>query len=35
MLGNNTGLQIFAGIDNITDTNYTNHLSTNRGKYKY
>ena len=31
MLGNNTGLQIFAGIDNITDTNYTNHLSTNRG----
>lgn len=26
-----TGLQIFAGIDNITDTRYTNHLSTNRG----
>ncbi len=26
-----TGLQIFAGIDNITNTSYTNHLSTNRG----
>lgn len=26
-----TGLQFFAGIDNITDTRYTNHLSTNRG----
>jgi len=26
-----TGLQIFAGIDNITDKSYTNHLSTNRG----
>jgi outer membrane receptor protein involved in Fe transport len=24
-------LQIFAGIDNITDNTYTNHLSTNRG----
>jgi len=26
-----TGLQVFAGIDNITDATYTNHLSTNRG----
>jgi hemoglobin/transferrin/lactoferrin receptor protein len=26
-----TGLQIFAGIDNIMDKSYTNHLSTNRG----
>lgn len=26
-----TGLQIFAGIDNITNTSYANHLSTNRG----
>lgn len=26
-----TGLQLFAGIDNIADTRYTNHLSTNRG----
>ncbi len=26
-----TGLQLFAGIDNITDAKYTNHLSTNRG----
>lgn len=26
-----TRLQLFAGIDNITDTRYTNHLSTNRG----
>jgi len=26
-----TGLQVFAGIDNITDKSYTNHLSTNRG----
>ncbi|MFA5768178.1 MAG: TonB-dependent receptor [Bacteroidales bacterium] len=25
------GLQIFAGIDNITNNRYTNHLSTNRG----
>lgn len=24
-------LQVFAGIDNITDRSYTNHLSTNRG----
>ncbi|MCE5346694.1 MAG: TonB-dependent receptor [Bacteroidales bacterium] len=24
-------MQIFAGIDNITDRSYTNHLSTNRG----
>lgn len=24
-------LQIFAGIDNITDKSYTNHLATNRG----
>ncbi len=24
-------LQIFMGIDNLTDTSYTNHLSTNRG----
>ena len=24
-------LQVFAGIDNITDNTYTNHLSTNRG----
>ena len=30
MLGK-TVLQIFAGIDNITDETYTNHLSTNRG----
>jgi hemoglobin/transferrin/lactoferrin receptor protein len=27
----NTKLQIFAGIDNITDRSYTSHLSTNRG----
>ena len=26
-----TGLQVFAGIDNILDKKYTNHLSTNRG----
>ncbi|HBE40180.1 MAG TPA: hypothetical protein DDW27_03085 [Bacteroidales bacterium] len=26
-----TGLQIFAGIDNIMDNSYTSHLSTNRG----
>lgn len=26
-----TGLQLFAGIDNILDKSYTNHLSTNRG----
>ncbi len=26
-----TRLRIFAGIDNITDRSYTNHLSTNRG----
>ncbi len=26
------GVQVFAGIDNITDTSYTNHLSTNRGR---
>jgi len=26
-----TKLQIFAGIDNITDRSYTNHLATNRG----
>jgi hemoglobin/transferrin/lactoferrin receptor protein len=26
-----TKLQIFAGIDNITNRSYTNHLSTNRG----
>jgi len=25
------GMQIFAGIDNITNTRYTNHLATNRG----
>lgn len=25
------GFQLFAGIDNITNTAYTNHLSTNRG----
>jgi len=25
------GLQLFAGIDNITNNRYTNHLSTNRG----
>ncbi|MFA6826576.1 MAG: hypothetical protein WCR43_05985, partial [Bacteroidales bacterium] len=24
-------LQLFAGIDNITNNRYTNHLSTNRG----
>lgn len=27
----NTRLQVFAGIDNITDRSYTSHLSTNRG----
>ncbi len=26
-----TKIQIFAGIDNITDRSYTNHLATNRG----
>ncbi len=26
-----TRLQVFAGIDNLTDQSYTNHLSTNRG----
>lgn len=26
-----TRLQVFLGIDNITNTSYTNHLSTNRG----
>ncbi len=26
-----TRLQVFAGIDNITDRSYTSHLSTNRG----
>ncbi len=26
------GLQVFAGIDNLTDNSYTNHLSTNRGE---
>jgi hemoglobin/transferrin/lactoferrin receptor protein len=26
-----TGLQLIAGIDNITNKSYTNHLSTNRG----
>jgi hemoglobin/transferrin/lactoferrin receptor protein len=26
-----TDLQVFTGIDNITDASYTNHLSTNRG----
>jgi len=26
-----TRIQIFAGIDNITDRKYTNHLATNRG----
>jgi hemoglobin/transferrin/lactoferrin receptor protein len=26
-----TRIQLFAGIDNITNTRYTNHLSTNRG----
>ena len=30
-LGKACGLQLFAGIDNITNTEYTNHLSTNRG----
>ena len=25
------GIQLFAGIDNITNNRYTNHLSTNRG----
>jgi len=24
-------LQLFAGVDNITDKSYTNHLATNRG----
>ena len=27
----NTRFQVFAGIDNLTDRSYTNHLSTNRG----
>lgn len=27
----NTRLQVFAGIDNITDRSYASHLSTNRG----
>lgn len=27
----NTRLQLFAGIENLTDRSYTNHLSTNRG----
>ena len=26
-----TILQVFAGVDNITDRSYTSHLSTNRG----
>jgi hemoglobin/transferrin/lactoferrin receptor protein len=26
-----TRLQVFAGIDNVTNNSYTNHLSTNRG----
>lgn len=30
-LGKYCAIQGFAGIDNITDTAYTNHLSTNRG----
>jgi len=30
-LGSTAGLQFFAGIDNILDKSYTNHLSTNRG----
>ena len=29
------GLQIFGGIDNITNTTYVNHLSTNRGDIRY
>lgn len=29
------GLQIFGGIDNITNTAYVNHLSTNRGDIRY
>nr|MBP7505816.1 TonB-dependent receptor [Prolixibacteraceae bacterium] len=24
-------LQLFAGVDNLTDRSYTNHLATNRG----
>jgi len=27
----NTRFQVFAGMDNLTDRSYTNHLSTNRG----
>ena len=30
-IGSSCGLQLFAGIDNLTDKSYTNHLSTNRG----
>lgn len=30
-LWNACGLQLFAGVENITDKAYTNHLSTNRG----
>ncbi|HPV19977.1 MAG TPA: TonB-dependent receptor, partial [Prolixibacteraceae bacterium] len=26
-----TRIQLFAGIDNLTDRSYTNHLATNRG----
>lgn len=29
------GLQLFGGIDNITNTKYVNHLSTNRGDIRY
>jgi Outer membrane receptor proteins, mostly Fe transport len=29
------GVQVFAGIDNIFDTAYTNHLSTNRGSINF
>ncbi len=31
-LGRVCGLQIFAGMDNIFDKAYTNHLATNRGE---
>lgn len=34
-LGQSTGLQIFAGVDNITNKAYTNHLSTNRGSISF
>lgn len=34
-IGKSVGIQFFAGIDNITDKAYTNHLSTNRGSISF